>query len=156
MKTRYYIGIDPDLTDNGVAIWDSKEKKITSYYTFSFWGLVKDVILSSKEDTTFVIEAGFLNKKSNYHTNLHLKDNTLIRERVAKNVGENHAIAKLLIELFKTHGYKYLVVKPQLKSGMKYNGAWTKVGRERFKKLTGITERINDDCRDAVLLVLGL
>lgn len=156
MKTRYYIGIDPDLTNTGIAIWDSEEKKIQKYYSNSFWGLVKDILAGENKNITYVIEAGYLNKKSNYHINHHTRDNVFVRETIAKKVGENHAVAKILVELFNEYKLTFIERKPLHKQGMKREGSWTVNGRTLFKKITGIESKINDDCRDAVLLVLNL
>ncbi len=156
MKTRFYIGIDPDLTNTGIAIWDTEQKKIQRYYSNSFWGLVKDVLAGENKNITYVIEAGHLNKKSNYHINKHTKDNIFIRETIAKKVGENHAVAKLLVSFFEENGISYIERKPLNKQGMKREGAWTPQGRKLFQKSTGIDTKINDDCRDAILLVFGI
>ena len=86
-----------------------------------------------------VIEAGWLNKKSNFRFG-HSKT---AGERIAKNVGENHATGKLLAEMAKECGLAVVLVKPTR----------TKLKAEDFNRITGWQGRTNQEQRDAGMLI---
>ena len=75
-----------------------------------------------------VIEAGWLNKKSNFRFG-HSKT---AGEKIAKNVGENHATGKLLAEMAKECGLAVVLVKPTR----------TKLKAEDFNRITGWQGRV--------------
>jgi len=87
------------------------------------------------------IEAGWLNKKSNWHAG-----NNIVSQKIAKNVGENHATGKLIEQYCIRNNYQYKLIVPKK----------SKVDAAMFKKLTGYDKRTNQELRDAAMLVYGL
>ena len=81
-----------------------------------------------------------MNKKSNFHPT-QLK---LVGERIAKNVGANHQIGKLIEEYCIKYNIKYRLIRPTAHK-------WTS---EQCFKFTGIKEK-NQDVIDAIRLVFG-
>ncbi len=134
------IGIDPDLEKSGVAILgDSLElKNLTFAETLELFKSHQDQIKK------VVIESGWENKKSNFHHRIGQRKS--VGERIAKNVGENHATGKLLVEMAKYYGLVVHLVKPSR----------SKVKAEDFNRLTGWQGRTNQEQRDAALLIFGM
>jgi hypothetical protein len=88
------------------------------------------------------IEAGWLNKKSNYHP----AQGPKVREAIARNVGENHAVGKLLVEYCEHEGVEFEAVKPYA----------SKIDSKTFKRISGWQGRTNQEKRDAAMLVINL
>jgi len=135
----YYIGIDPDCIKSGVALWNSKLKKYEFIKALKFFDLL-ELINEYKDTAMVVLEAGWMNKKNNWH----LSQNQFTAQRIAKNVGENHKVGKLIAEYLERIKIEHLLVVPKQK----------KISYELFLKYTGIKEK-NQDKRDAAMLVLG-
>lgn len=136
--TNLIIGIDPDLEKSGVAILSQslELKNLTFAETVNLFRSQQDQIKK------VVIEAGWLNKKSNFRYG-HSKN---AGERIAKNVGENHATGKLLAEMAKECGLAVVLVRPTR----------TKLNAEQFNRITGWQGRTNQEQRDAALLIIGM
>lgn len=138
MKYDMIIGIDPDIDKSGFAIWCPEKKKFYKITTMSFF----DVIFYITESLTFPlfvrIEAGWLINKSNWHK----AQGQFRRERIAKNVGENHAVGKLFAQFCKIKRIEHELVKPLGKVDAKY-----------FQAVTGWQNRTNQEMRDAAMLV---
>ena len=134
------IGIDPDLKKSGVAILgDSLVLK-----TMTFAETV-DLFRSQQEAIKkVVIEAGWLNVKSNMHGRIGQRKS--VGERIAKNVGENHATGKLLVEMAKSFNLNVVEVRPTR----------TKKNADEFKRITGYVGRTNQEVRDAGMLIWGM
>ena len=92
------IGIDPDLDKSGVAVLGQsfELKNLTFAETVELFRSYQDQIKK------VVIEAGWMNKKSNLHSCI--GQSKRAGERIAKNVGENHATGKLLVEMAESLG----------------------------------------------------
>jgi hypothetical protein len=132
-----YIGIDPDIEKCGYAVWDKSDKSIECR-TLNIAELIADLKLYMVP-VYVVLEAGWLISKSNWHGK-----SGVVAQRIAKNVGENHAAGKIIEQFLKYHNFSYTLVKPK-----------GKVDSKTFEKITGI-KRSNQDVRDAVMLVYGL
>lgn len=89
-----------------------------------------------------VIEAGWLNTKSNFRN----IQSRLVAERTAKNVGENHATGKLLVQMAESKGIPVLMIKPTR----------TKLDSESFNRVTGWQGRTNQEQRDACMLIWAM
>ena len=135
--TKYLIGIDPDLEKSAVAVLGQslELKNITFPETVELFRTHQDEIKK------VVIEAGWLNKKSNFRFG-HSKT---AGEKIAKNVGENHATGKLLAEMVKECGLAVGLVKPTR----------TKLKAEDFNRITGWQGRTNQEQRDAAMLLIS-
>lgn len=134
------LGIDPDIDKSGIACLYPTTKKIT-YSTLNFVPLIDFIKLNKSEISCVYLEAGWLNKKSNWHGG----KNMAVAGRIGKNVGENHATAKLLQQVIEAEGVKLILTRPSSK----------KLDAETFKSITKIQTRTNQEERDAVMLVFG-
>lgn len=137
---KYCIGIDPDLRDTGVAI--AEKGKIIQVQNLSFHDL-RTFFETAKPDIKRVyLEAGWLNKKVNWHTSM----NAQTREKNAYNVGMNHAAGKLIEEMLTALDIPFLLIQPFAR----------KKTHEEFVRMTGWTgKRTNQEVRDAGMLVYG-
>lgn len=138
-KPLYILGIDPDINKSGYSCWDSNKKKLDRITNLSFWDIIED-LNSYRCPIHVVIEAGWLINKSNFHKS----QGQFQREKIAKNVGQNHQIGILIAEYCKRNSISYELVKPK-----------GKLKKEAFKHLTKWDERTNQDSRDAAMLVFG-
>ena len=143
MSYRYFVGTDPDVERSGYAIWDRKDQLFVDYGAVSFWDLIAMIWRGYALDTKIVIEGGWLNKKSNFHGGPNQAKH--VGEKIAKNVGANHQVGKLLVEYCEYHEIPHEVVCPKSK----------KTNAATFKMMTGLTIK-NPDIRDACMLVFGL
>lgn len=134
------IGIDPDVTASGYASGSLGEIEILGI--LPFWDLICRLErLNANCDIEVYIEAGWQNKKSNWHN----YKSTNIASRVGKNVGANHQVGKLLEEFCKVNDIRYHLVRP----------ISNKVDRATFEKLTGGKfPKTNQEERDAGMLIL--
>lgn len=134
------IGIDPDLEKSGVAILGQslELKNLTFSETVELFRTHQDEIKK------VVVEAGWQNKKSNTHGRI--GQSKIVGERIAKNVGENHATGKLLVEMARSLGLPVVEVKPTR----------TKLKAEDFNRITGWQGRTNQEQRDAGMLIWGM
>lgn len=144
MKPEIYIGIDPDVERSGVGIWLPAVKSL-GVYAWPFFELYDYFQKHPNRTLIFVrIEAGWLNKKSNFHGSIGQRKH--VGERIAKNVGSNHQVGKLIGEMCEHLGIKYEFVKPM-----------GKIKPEYFTKITGIPAKKKDqDMIDAGMLVYKL
>lgn len=133
MEIKIHIGIDPDLIESGVAVWDSELKQFDFIKRMAFWEVIEEIECWNIP-VEVVIEAGWLNKPKNFHDkklivsasnaanklkltgagretfiNNYLKKTG---ERVSANVGENHAVGKLLEQYCQANKIRYRLVKP--------------------------------------------
>ena len=134
------IGIDPDLVKSGVAIITDK----MTLHNLTFPELMQLFSDNKDQIKKVVIEAGWLNVKSNFHARYGQSKSA--GERIAKNVGENHATGKLIAEMAEYYNLNVILVKPTKK---KYTA-------EEFNRLTGWVGRSNQEQRDAGALVFGM
>ena len=91
-----------------------------------------------------VVEAGWLNKVSNYHTAAGRRG-----QRIAKNVGANHQVGKMIVEMAKHYGIEVVEQAPLRKCWKGKNG---KITHEELASFTGLMGKTNQDARDAALL----
>ena len=134
------IGIDPDLEKSGVAILSHslELKNLTFAETVDLFRRKQDQIKK------VVIEAGWLNKKSNVHGRYGQSKSA--GERIAKNVGENHATGKLLVQIAKSLNLNVIEVRPTR----------SKKNKEEFNRITGWVGNTNQEQRDAAMLIFGM
>lgn len=145
MKDNIIIGIDPDCEKSGVAtINEFNEKHISC---MSFQKLIEylfdtKIYLQAHDSDvklTVYVEAGWLNK-SNWH--LPNDCSKQVAAAIGNKTGRNHQLGICIVEMCKFYGIKVVEVRPTN----------TKLKAEQFKKLTGITQRLNQECRDAYML----
>ena len=139
-----YIGIDPDVDKNGFAVWDANDKSLNYIGVCRFFGLINEIesLIATGEDVIVFIEAGWLIRKSNFHSK---KGQTKsVGEKIAKAVGANHQVGKLLAEYCDDKKIAYALIRPQGKKKA-----------DEFKRITGYQKRTNSEMRDAAMLVFG-
>lgn len=88
------------------------------------------------------IEAGWLNKKSNFHDRL--GQSKQVGEKIASSVGANAETGRKIVEMCEYLKIPFELVKPL---GTK------NINAEKFKQTTGYSKRTNQDQRDAAMLV---
>jgi hypothetical protein len=133
------IGIDPDLEKSGVATMEVKKLELSC---MAFPDLMDYLITFKPNIKKIVIEAGWLNKKSNWHGAKSVE----LAARIGKNVGENHATGKLIAQMCESMGFVVELVKPTS----------AKVNADYFKRITDYVGRTNQEVRDAAMLVWGM
>ena len=145
MSNKYWIGIDPDSEKNGYSEWFDKKLTLSNLKFFDLFdrikGLKEGCVLANVE-LTVIIEAGWLNTKSNWHSYGHGEG---VAARIGTKVGANHQTGKLIAEACEYLGIDYQLKKPES----------SKVNCEYFKKVTGYQCRTNQEQRDAAMLVFS-
>jgi hypothetical protein len=143
MTKNLYIGIDPDIDKSGIAIWEN-DNKILVLKNLSFFQIF-DLLNENKDRIAIVrIECGWLNHKSNWHNRR--EQTKTAGERISKNVGENHAVAKLLCQMCVFHQILHEEIRPTAH----------KLDKKLFKQITGYSGRTNQETRDAGMLLIDL
>ena len=131
-----YLGIDPDIEKNGVAIYDTDDN-VLDLKLLNFWELIEE-IESYLIPIHIVIEAGHLINKSNWHGS----KNVYTAARIGKNVGSNHQIGRLLEQYCIKNKISHELIKPK-----------GKINAEMFNKLWSRNGRTNQEVRDAAMLI---
>ena len=143
------VAIDPDTIKSGVAVLETETKRM-EISTLGFAQLIDfvkfelDACRKNNQSLIVLIEAGWLNAKSNFHG-----QTGYIGQRVAKNVGANHQTGKHIVEMCKWVGAETILQKP-LNKGWK--GANGKITHEELAYFTGIMGKTSQDGRDAALI----
>ena len=157
MKHNWIIGIDPDVSKSGVASLEIKTHHIEAG-SLSFPQLMdylQDIVKTREitgQSVVVVVEAGWLNEISNYHTKA---DRT--GQRIAKNVGANHEVGKKIVEMAKHYGLEVIEQKPYAKC---WRGKDRKITQDELNEITqnaglGQLDRcVSQDVRDAVLMTI--
>ena len=139
--SKIIIGIDPDLEKSGVAVLGKSHFELKN---LKFADVVELFYDQQDMIKKVVIEAGWLNKKSNFH--MRAGQSKAKGESIARNVGENHATGKLLVQMAQHLGLPVVEVKPTK----------SKTNSEDFNRLTGWVGRTNQEQRDAGMLIWGM
>ncbi|MDR1120265.1 MAG: hypothetical protein LBM08_05040 [Dysgonamonadaceae bacterium] len=152
-KPNYIIGIDPDTSMSGVASLEVSTRKLKleslalplllDYLQF----VKREKQTAQQQEVIVVVEAGWLNTISNYHTAPSRKG-----QRISKNVGSNHQVGKMIVEMCKHYGIPVELMRPLRKI---WKGKDGKITQEELAAFTGITGRNNQEERDAALIAWG-
>lgn len=143
-----YIGIDPDIERNGVAVVDSVSRSV-QLYSMAFAELTEwlQQFVGSMEKTVIVIEASWL-VSHNWH--FRMTDNRRKVASLGHAVGRNHQTGILLQEVAERMGLDVRLRKPLRKC---WQGKDGKITHKELVAVTGITcSRSNQEERDAALL----
>jgi len=139
------VGIDPDVTKSGFAVWHKPLKKFSSIETLTLPEML-DKLHSLRDNIAFVVvEAGFLNK-GNRHT--FKGQSVAAAAKTGENVGRNHQRGMDIVEILEWMRIPYRLQKPSTKNSWKDSEA-------TFRKMTGVKGG-NPEKRDAAMLVFGL
>jgi hypothetical protein len=148
------IGIDPDTVKSGVAFLEVATRKLEASalpfpQLIDYLKYVSDTNKVEQKSVVVVVEAGWLNTISNYHTKADRKG-----QRIAKNVGANHETGKKIVEMCRHFGLETVEQKPLIKI-WKGKISMTELNQLLMSKKMGtLDKKVNQDCRDAVLLTL--
>lgn len=154
MKTTKIIAIDPDVTKSGVAVMDIVSRKIDTL-SLSFPELMDylfSIPMIEMETTVIAVEAGWLNKKSNFHGYYGSRG-----ERIAKDVGANLETGKKIVEMCEHKGLPVSLVKPLKKRWKGTRGKITHA--ELLDVLKGLKMSLNKkttnyDERDSIMIAI--
>lgn len=144
------VGVDPDTAKSGIATYYNGELLVES---LPFPQLIEKLYLLATlpDDVLVVVEAGWLNEKSNFR-------NTKGRssDKISKNVGRNNQTGIHICEMAKHYGLEVIEQKPFQKG---WKGPDGKITHEELNKILikkGIPafKHTNQDMRDSILLVL--
>lgn len=154
-----YIGIDPDLDKSGVCIIFQNRVQVLNcsfnHLVFTFFKNLADQQVSSPNiRVTIFVEAPYLNKTFFQP----VKAAIPVIAKMNRNIGENHAVAKIIVECAKSYGLHVVPVLPVRSTNY----------RDRGKKITGpqyiqMLERhglssdiaaSNQETRDAALIAV--
>ena len=143
------IGIDPDKVKSGVACLKPSTRQMElSNYSFpillEYLQYAKKKSEELNESLVVVVEAGWMNAKSCFHTAQGKQ-----AEKIAKDVGANHETGRKIIEMCEHYGINVIAKAPLAKC---WKGKDKKITHEELASFTGIMGRTNQDARDAALL----
>jgi hypothetical protein len=143
------IAVDPDTDKSGVAFLEVATRKLeVSSLTFpdllNYLQFAKKVRDERNQSVIVVVEAGWLNVKSNWHT-----ANDRAGQRIAKNTGANHQVGKLIIEMCRYYGLEVVEQRPLKKC---WKGRDGKITHDELAAFTGLMGRTGQEGRDAVLI----
>lgn len=138
-----HVGIDPDLTKNGVAIMEDGQYKELLALTFP---QLIELIKTAKKETGILFVVENVNKvKPTYFRGT---KNRAIENNISQKVGMVKAVGAKIIEMLEHYGVPYTLSDP-LKGTLKK----CKSDAKLFEKLTGWEGRTNADKRDAAMLI---
>lgn len=151
MKYDFIIGIDPDVDRNGVAVLETRSRRLETG-TKSFFGLYdylkvfKAQAAERGASVIVVIEAGWLIK-----TNWHLNPREGIRTASAKgnSAGRNHETGRKIVEMCDYLGMAHDEVRPYRKC---WAGPDRKITHDELASFTGLGGHTNQEARDAALI----
>lgn len=134
------IGIDPDSSKSGIAIYDTGKKTNNYIYldTLPFFTLCSRIKDYEEPDRSLVlIEASWLLKGSWY------PGGAAIAAKIGRSVGANHQVGRLLAEYCALNNIAHELIIPKE----------TKVKAGKFAAYTGYIGLTNPEIRDAAMLV---
>lgn len=149
MKYHNVIGIDPDAEKSGVAFLEVPSRKLeTAVLSFpdllDYLRFCQDKSRETGESLVVVVEAGWMEKKSNYHPYQGHR-----AEKIAKDVGRNHETGRKIAEMCRHMGIEVVEHHPLKKMWKGHNN---KITHEELAYFMGISGRTNQEMRDAALL----
>lgn len=151
-KYDFIIGIDPDVDKSGFAVLDTKQRKV-EIRAFPFADIIQELKVCERLTTTtqkrvvVVVEASWM------HTaNWHLKRGESGRQAAAKgyDVGRNHQVGKLIVELCQAWGVPVIGHAPLRKM---WGGKDHKITHDELVQFCPVDRKTsNQEMRDAALL----
>jgi hypothetical protein len=135
-----WIGIDPDTLFNGVAFWVDGKLYMKNMPFFELFDCLKFEKKRENQDLKVIIEAGWLNEKTNWH---YAGKSRGVTAKVGARIGANHETGKKIVEMCLYLGIDFETRKPMS----------SKLDGKTFAKITGYKGRTNQEQRDAAALV---
>ncbi len=145
MSEPLYIGIDPDVTKSGFAVWHKPLQRFSSIEALTLPEMLDKLHSLHDNIAIVVVEAGFLNK-GNRHT--FKGQSVAAAAKTGENVGRNHQRGMDIVEILEWMRIPYRLQKPSTKNSWKDREA-------TFQKITGVKGG-NPEKRDAAMLVFGI
>ena len=136
------FAIDPDLHQNGVAIFDTTAGKLTDCHSVTMWALFDQITANYKmhgSDILFLLEVS--GKSYVWHGGKTLG----AKLASAQNVGKNKGVSIVLKEFFKAKNIPVTI--------MQVNGYTTYFTATNFKIITGHRQQTNKDSRAAAAMI---
>ena len=130
------VGIDPDSNEHGVAVY--VDGKLEALYMSDNQGLICRYQAHKYKDLLFSIEDVCANNFVYARNN---KGNKSVTSKIAMSIGRCQQAQKELMMWLDYYNIKYVLHKPQ-------KGNWAK-NKAQFEKVTGWTQRSNEDTRSA-------
>lgn len=154
-----FIGIDPDIEKNGVAIiLNNKIELFTFNFTTLVYTFFKNLVTQQENNlslqTTIFVEAGYLNQ----HFYQPVKSNLFVIGKINRMIGENHAAAKLIIQAAQACGLNVLPCYPVTSTNYRNRGK--KITHPQFldmlkrNNLAFYGNSSNQEVRDAALIAV--
>lgn len=147
----YFVGIDPDVEKNGIAIVNRPKKEIVLYSSEAFFDTIAFIdrlksLHEKQEIPNFIIivEAGWMNDITNFHLSTGKQG-----QRIALSVGRNQQVGMLICEYCKKNNIPYHEAMPLRKGWMGKDG---KITHKELEYFTNISNKSNQEERDAILL----
>ncbi|WP_392469335.1 hypothetical protein ACF3OC_12765 [Sphingobacterium cellulitidis] len=138
------IGIDPNVDNNGIAIYQ-RENKTLELYALSFFQLF-DLLVSMKElIKEVIVEASWLIKKANFHNE---SKGVRVSSKIGSRTGANNEVERKIIEMCEYLKILCQGIRPLKK---RWKGRDGKITHKEFFKLTEYISSTNQEKRDAGL-----
>ena len=153
MMKHLYIGIDPDVDENGFSVWNKPQQKFESIEALNLVDMMRRLHELRDQIALVVVEAGWLNK-GNRHLN-YVPKSVKVRNPLAyaaeagENTGRNHQRGMDIIEVLEYMEIPYRITKPMSPNNWKNDA-------DIFKKMTGWKGRTNPEKRDSAMLVYNI
>jgi len=147
-KPKMLVGIDPDTEKSGWALYHRGRRELLILQCYDLATLFEELNkANSLYDLTVHLEAGWLERKSNWSTR-NQGGNGAKNEKIAKNVGSNHEIGRQIEKFCIKNDIVYKLIKPQ---------GYSSWGHDQFCRVTKWphSKSTNSEKRVAGLLVYG-
>ena len=144
IKTKYIIGIDPDVKKSGIACFkDGKLIDLDNQTLIQFIAYCRGLSEEDNSNVTFVVEDGNLISSvyKNYEYDRGRKRSKGEYNKIVQSVGANKQRATDLIAIAEHYGIKVVRQKPR-------KGNWSDK-KPMFQKWTGWTKQSNPETRSA-------
>ena len=145
------IGIDPDVDKSGVAfletdLWMLETTCLTFADLLDYLRTERDKAKENGKFLVVVVEAGWLNK-AHWHIG---KGGSAVRAAaIGNHTGRNHEVGRKIVEMCRHYGIE-VVEQPPLRKMWK--GRDGKITNEELQHLAIITDKTNQEARDAALI----
>lgn len=155
MRTNYdfIVGIDPDVDKSGYAVLNCQERKVATIDALCFFQLQSHLVTLAEcarladSRLVVVVEASWM-----ITGNWHVTKNDRRNRAAAKgyDVGRNHQVGMLIVEMCKAHGIPVVEHIPLRKC---WAGKDRKITHEELVQFCPVEKsRTNQEMRDAALL----
>lgn len=146
MRYEKIIGIDPDIDKSGVCCLNTATRQV-EVSTLNFPDLLDYLAeYEHKAGVVVVVEAGWKNAITNYHTGTYGR----VAQKVALSVGRNQQVGHCIVQMCKHWGIEVVEKAPLRKM---WKGPDRKITQEELAAFVqNLPSRTNQEIRDAVLL----